>query len=138
MHNSEGMQIPSFKNSELYNVNNINRLAMIDECNALISRIESEPENTKVFKEKIKELMIQSLLYNQDILSYGTKSYFIKAIGRWRQNASTGGNVWFIPCLTDVKYTFMFINERPMIHAVDDLINDFTYDQILAEVHLLQ
>ena len=112
---------------------------MIEACNELIFQIEETAhENKEEFKVKIKELMIKALDFNKDILGYGTKRYFIKAMNRWRQNGSLRRNIWLIPCLEDIKYACMPISERPMIPGVDDLVNDLTYEQLLAEVNLLR
>lgn len=113
------------------------RIALIEECIELTSLIEQGKEDILEYKPKIKALMIKSLDYNKEILGYGTKSYFNQAINLWRMD-DTIGNRWLIPCITDVKYSLMLISERPMIHAVDDLIEDLTYDQLLCEVNRLK
>ena len=110
---------------------------MIEECIELVDFIELGHSDLSEYKHKIKALMVKSLDFNKEILSYGTKSYFNQAINLWRRHDCIG-NQWLVPCLADVKYTLMLISERPQIHAVDDLIQDLTYDQLLCQVNLLQ
>ena len=109
---------------------------MIEECIELANAIEITRGNVAEFKAKIKKLMINSLNYNQEILNYGTKSYFAQAIHIWHKHDASV-DTWLLPCLTNVKYTLMFISERPMIHGVDDLVSDLTYLQLSAEIEQL-
>ena len=115
---------------------NTQRVAMIEACVELADRISTEQMNVEVFKVLIKKLMIDSLNYNHDILSYGTKSYFAQAIHTWRQH-DPAVSTWLLPCLTDIKYSLMSVSERPMIHGIDDLVSDLTYLQLLKEIELL-
>jgi len=109
---------------------------MIEACVQLADRIGTEQGNVDEFKSLIKNMMIDSLNYNHDILSYGTKSYFAQAIHTWRKHDPVV-NTWLLPCLTDIKYSLMTVSERPMIHGIDDLVSDLTYQQLLKEIELL-
>jgi hypothetical protein len=112
------------------------RITLIEACVELADRIGTEKGKLIEFKGLIKAMMIDALNYNQDILSYGTKSYFAQAIHTWRLH-DPAQDTWLLPCLTDIKYSLMSVSERPMIHGIDDLVSDLTYQQLLREIELL-